>query len=75
MFYTNTVNVSNGVVTFYMSGNVLNEVAYKQEICLMYVSREVLLHKSKFVKRGEGSVCSFLPVAYFICNYGGLLIF
>lgn len=28
---------------------VSNEVTYEQEICLMYISREVLLHKSKFV--------------------------
>lgn len=41
----------------------------------MYISREVFLHKAEFVKRGEGSVCSFLPVSYFICNCGGLLIF
>lgn len=54
--------------------HVFNEDSYKQEIGLISVSREVLLHKLKFVNRREGSVCS-LPVSCFICSCGSLLIF
>lgn len=53
--------------------HVFNEDSYKQKIGLMYVSREVLLHKWKFAKRREGSVCSFLPVSCFISNLWGLV--